>query len=79
MLLLSFLLLPFLLILILVSLLFLILFLRVPRNVFDGVFLSLNGKDFTVALRAFAFNSGSPFIARTGNGVALKFSFLRAK
>lgn len=55
----------------------LVFLLRVPRDVFLRVFLSVHGEDFTVAARALGVDGGGPLLVRTSDGVALKLAFLK--
>ena len=67
----------FLLILIVVAVFTALLFLlRVPRDVFHRVFLSVHGEDFTVAASALGVDGGGPLSVRTSDGVTLKLGFL---
>ena len=50
--------------------------LRVPRDVFHRVFLSVHGEDFTVAASALGVDGGGPLSVRTSDGVTLKLGFL---
>ena len=50
--------------------------LRVPRDVFHRVFLSVHGEDFTGAASAVGGDGGGPLSVRTSDGLTLKLGFL---